>query len=105
VKERMEYSKLGAAFRKLGQAGYFARWKFSCCQSCGWRAVPESFANKAVFYHDQDADDLKETGSVYLCWRGDGEFICKTLNDAGLETEWDGDNTKRIFVKCREEPS
>jgi hypothetical protein len=55
---KMEFDKLSIAFQKLEQAGYFARQNFWCCQNCGWAAVPDSHANKAVFYHQQDNEEL-----------------------------------------------
>jgi hypothetical protein len=95
----MTYDKLSIAFQKLEQAGYFARQNFWCCQTCGWDAVPDSHANKAVFYHHQDNEQLVEGGEAHLCWSGDGRFICETLNAAGIATEWNGDDKQRIHIK------
>ena len=70
----MTYDKLSIAFQKLEQAGYFARQNFWCCQTCGWDAVPDSHANKAVFYHHQDNEQLVEGGEAAI-FSGDGRSV------------------------------
>jgi hypothetical protein len=100
---KMEFDKLSIAFQRLEQAGYFARQNFWCCQSCGWADVPESHADKAVFYHEQDDERLVRTGEASLCWSGDARFICETFEAAGIATEWDGNDRHRIRImgtKC-----
>jgi hypothetical protein len=69
-----------------------------CCQSCGWSALSDEEAKKAVFYHNQDYIDLKNGDDLYLAWSGDGEFICDTLESFGMKVKWDGDNSDRIMV-------
>ena len=86
------------AFKALRKAGYFAKQNFSCCQSCAWAEIADEQLEKAVFYHHQDAGDLKEHGSCYLSWNGDGKEIVKILKDNGVEVEWSGDDSKRIKV-------
>jgi hypothetical protein len=90
--------KISQAFATLHKDGYFARQNFQCCQTCGWAAVPHDKAKRAVFYHAQDADNLKETGTCHLAWDGDGEQIVKHLTAAGLKVEWDGSEGHRMFV-------
>jgi len=92
----LSYSKIDIAFSKLEAAGYFTRKNFWCCQTCGVAAVPDDAAENYIFYHEQDADTLRDTGSCYLCFAGDGSFICTTLNKAGIATEWDGSDRSRI---------
>lgn len=94
----MEKSKLTKAFQALRKAGYFARQNFLCCQSCGWSAMTDEQAEKAVFYHRQDADDLKENGSCHLAWSGNGKEIVKILEDNGVQTKWEGTDNKRIKI-------
>lgn len=89
---------LTVAFRELRKLGYFARQNFLCCQTCAWADVPDDKANKAVFYHRQDADDLEKRGRCYLAWSGDGNEIVSVLQKHGLKTEWDGKETTRILV-------
>jgi hypothetical protein len=90
--------KLTVAFRNLRKAGYFAEARFGCCQGCGWAAVPDEMCDNAVFYHEQDAEELKYVGHVHLAWSGNGAEIMRHLRDAGLYVDWDGDPAKRICV-------
>ncbi len=62
----MDKSKLTNAFKELRKEGYFAKQNFLCCQSCGWAAMSDKESEKAVFYHQQDNDDLKESGKCNL---------------------------------------
>ncbi len=94
----MEKSKLTKAFQALRKAGYFARQNFMCCQSCAWSAMTDEQAKKAVFFHGQDADDLKENGSCHLAWSGNGKEIVKILEDNGVQTKWEGTDNKRIKI-------
>ncbi len=95
----MDKSKLTKAFKELRRKGYFARQNFLCCQSCGWAEMTDEQAEKAVFYHQQDNDYLKETGSCHLAWSGDGQLIVDILVKNGIEVDWDGSNNKRIGIK------
>lgn len=90
---------LTKAFRTLRKLGYFARQNFWCCQSCAWNAVPDDKAKRAVFYHNQDAADLRTRRQCYLAWAGDGQQIVDTLRLHGVVVEWDGKPTTRILVK------
>lgn len=100
--EKMEFDKLiSIAFQRLEQAGYFARQNFWCCVTCGWANVPESHADKAVFYHEQNDEQLVETGEAYLCWSGDARFICETLEAVGIATEGDGNDRHRIRIMAK----
>ncbi len=89
------------AYRELRRAGYFCRSAFTCCSTCAWAEVPGGRAAKVVFYHRQDAADLRREGGCYLAWSGDGEFICAALRRAGLHVTWDGEASTRIFVSNR----
>ena len=95
----MSKSKITEAFNELRKLGYFARQNFTCCQTCGWAAVPSEKGNKAVFYHNQDNDSLKRSGECHLAWSGDGNEIVSVLNRHGIQTDWDGSNQKRIRIK------
>lgn len=90
---------LTSAFRALRKAGYFAKQNFWCCQSCAWYAVSKENHEKVVFYHKQDRASLAQTGKVHLAWSGDGAEICRILNVHGIETEWDGNECKRILAR------
>lgn len=91
---------LNKAFRTLRKAGYLAKQNFMCCSSCGWaeiNAIPDD-SKKAVFYHTQDADDLKDYGNCHLSWRGDGHEIVRILVENGVDATWDGHHTTRIEI-------
>lgn len=98
----MNKSKLTAAFKELRKLGYFARQNFLCCSSCGWAAIPDEKSEKAVFYHAQDNDDLKKTGTCYLAWSGNGNEICDVLRKHGIKVEWDGLESKRIHININD---
>lgn len=95
--------KLTVAFKALRKTGYVARKSFWCCQSCAWSALDEDKAKKAVFYHRQDAADMRRGNGVHLAWAGDGKEIAGILKEAGIEFEWDGSTNKRFFCKPCEE--
>lgn len=91
-------SNLTKAFVALRKAGYFAKQNFWCCQSCAWSAIPDDKADKAVFYHNQDNQSKLNGEPFMLAWSGDGNQICKILNENGVETKWSGDTNTRIEV-------
>lgn len=92
------------AFAALRFDGYFARMNWQCCQSCGWAAVPTGKADKAVFLHRQDSDNIDEDGSCHLAWSGDPDLIVRRLGEAGLEVEWDGSRHTRPEVRLPTPP-
>ena len=96
-------AKLNKAFRELRKKGYTAKQNFLCCQNCAWHALSDKEAEKAVFYHRQDADAWygKELDSdLYLAWSGDADEICEVLKAQGLEVVHEGGSGKRIAVKA-----
>ncbi len=99
-----DYVKIERAFEELRAFGYFAKQNFQCCQSCGCAAVPEEFAERYVFYHYQDAEDLERDGSCYLAWAGDFGLIERILHRNGIYTEHDGEPGTRIYIDTTREP-
>jgi hypothetical protein len=87
-------SAITLAFRELRKYRYFARQNFLCCASCGWNNVPDEFLERAVFYHKQDAQDLKDTGCCYLCWAGNSEEILLILQKYDLNPELENSNSR-----------
>ena len=85
-------------FQKLRKLGYVAHQDFWCCSSCGWAALTDEEAEKAVFYHHQDKQSMLETGKLYLAWLGDGNEIVKVFKDLGLNVEWNGSERVRILI-------
>jgi hypothetical protein len=65
----------------------------------GWAAVPPEQADKAVFYHEQDENDMKYGHGLHLAWTGDGAEIGTVFRANGFSVEWDGSNARRILIK------
>jgi hypothetical protein len=91
------------AFRELRKKGYFAKQNFMCCRTCGWDAVPEEKAEKAVFYHHQDTDRAFDVfgnlvDELYLSWSGDGVEISNVFINLGMKAIWDGSQGTRIKI-------
>jgi hypothetical protein len=97
---QQRHSQITAAFKDLKKLGYFAEQDFMCCQSCGWAAVPDGQASRAVFYHAQDAEAFEQPNpqGIYLAWSGDADEICKVLEARGLDVERLEDSSERIWV-------
>ena len=87
--------KVNEGFKLLRERGYWARQNWQCCSGCGWAAIEDKNASKAVFYHAQDARNLNKDGYVYIAWAGDGNEIRDAFVDAGLNVEWDGTENSR----------
>lgn len=87
-----------AAYRQLRQRGYYCRSNFWCCSTCALAAIPVGRGNKFVFYHAQDAADLRRERGCHLAWAGDGNEIATALRAAGLTVEWDGTPEHRIYI-------
>ena len=103
--------RISNAFKELRKRGWFARSNFWCCQSCGCAAVPNSFKNKFVFYHKQDAASFDKSGNLtgdgrqmYLSHGcgGNGFEVVAILNKHDLLADWDGNNDKRISINHKE---
>ena len=91
---------IAKAFDELRRAGYVCRSAFMCCGTCAGYAISQmpKYHGKAVFFHRQDDEQLRETNSTYLGWEGKGEEIAEAMKKAGLTVEWDGDACHRILV-------
>lgn len=92
-------TKITKAFKELRKHGYFARQNFWCCQTCAWASVPDSHGERAVFYHNQDNQELLKYGHCYLSWSGNGKEIVDVLEKHGLQVEWEGTENKRIKIQ------
>jgi hypothetical protein len=95
---RIMATNITRAFGELRGLGYFARQRFLCCQTCAWDAIPEEKADKAVFYHEQDYQNLRNGNTFYLGWSGNGNEIVRVLTKWGLVVEWNGEDNKRIGI-------
>ncbi len=95
--------RIDDAFAALREQGFFAKANHTCCQSCGLAEIPADKEMAYVFYHMQDAENLKDAGVCYLAWGGKvgekfGHTICDTIREAGLEVDWNGSEHTRIAV-------
>lgn len=91
--------KLRKMFATLRKAGFTARMNFMCCQSCAWAEIGniEPQPEDVVFYHNQDNANIPD-GYVYLAWSGNMGEIYKAISNAGLYTDHDGNEDRRIRV-------
>jgi hypothetical protein len=92
-----------AAFQSLETLGFFARINHTCCQSCGFAAVPEGY-DDVVFCHEQDREafrsgDIRPGQRLCLAWSGDLDAIVAVLESEGLIVEAPSDDTNRIAVR------
>ena len=93
-----------------------ARQNFTCCQNCGHAEIHDEIeaASKLAevrgytFYHMQDTERAAQGGGVYLAYdalsggpdaqNSIGHEIVAALRAAGLEPEWNGENSARILI-------
>lgn len=109
--------RLDAAFAALERAGVVCRQHFTCCGSCGaatiWdeMAAAEDAGAKVLgyaFFHAQDTEAAIAGDGLFLSYgavadgpeaaEAIGRAIVDELEAKGLETAWDGQWTRRIFV-------
>jgi hypothetical protein len=96
--------KLTAGFYELRwRHKYFAAQCFQCCQTCGTVSVPDAYADRYTFYHEQDAAALDRANSrerlgVFLAWSGNATIIRKTFEDVGCTVIHSGSPDERIWV-------
>jgi hypothetical protein len=107
--------RLQAAFARLEKGGILAREKYADCQNCGVSDISAEMeaAHKKgrrvvgyTFFHDQDVEDVVESGSLYLSYgpyedddeaaRRVGDRVVNVLRSAGLDAQWSGSAEDRI---------
>ena len=104
---------LDDCFQELRIYGWAAEKDWTCCNTCGRAEMEEYFGkNKPyVFYHLQSAENLNETGSVYLNYGITGgtdnqmikigKELSKTLEAYNLKPEWNGKLETKIKITER----
>lgn len=97
--------KLNAMIHKLEEQGFEVITGL-CCSSCSVNALDTH--KQYMFYHRQDEDTLKETGTMYVAfgWGGDeinddadmdtGRIICNVADESNIPFEWDESPYRRI---------
>jgi hypothetical protein len=101
--------KIREAFKELRSMGIYSRMNYKCCQSCGSYSITEDAGDDDMgyaFFHAQDDDGLRKTGTTYIAYGSldedetstyeVGMFVAKTLADQGLEVFWKKDESERI---------
>ena len=110
--------RLDQAFETLNNGGIVAMHDFACCQNCGLAEIGAEVGSAKeagvdvvgfAFYHSQDTDSAAAGHGLYLTYGhvdgGEvngvavGRVIVSALQDAGLETSWDGSMGQRIAVR------
>lgn len=94
-------------FRGLGALGIVARSNFMCCQTCGHAKIARDLPKGKVgyvFWHQQDEERLRESGTVCLAYGGRdgsgeglrvGRLITEAFRLHGFEVNWDGSVSTR----------
>jgi hypothetical protein len=119
-KGRTDNDRLDHAFEALERMGIVARQNFTCCSTCGHYEIGDEIkqAKKKrrpvsgyAFYHMQDTESAVEGGGIYIKYdtlandeekkKAVGRKIVEALEEAELETEWDGDPNTAILVKLK----
>lgn len=109
--------RLDAAFAGLERAGIVCRQHFTCCGSCGAAAIWDEMAAAEergvrvrgyAFFHAQDTEAVMAGDGLFLSYgavaegpaavEAIGHAVVEALEAKGLETAWDGQWTRRIFV-------
>jgi hypothetical protein len=95
--------RVSRAFAALRRKGYSAQTDFFCCRPCGWNAVPDDQADKAVFYDACQRESVFEDSRtlsypLWLSWSGDPAEIINTIAAHRLIAHWSGDPDHCIAV-------
>ena len=94
INDQVKYikEKVDEAFHILTNKGYFCARNFTCCNTCAWAEVPSKFGNKAIFWHEQNEENLNKEGNCFIGWGDtylDGVYIKKIFEKVGLTIKWD----------------
>lgn len=109
--------KLENAFSAMQAHGILTRHDYSCCATCGSAEIRDEVTKACrsglsvdgfVFYHWDAADTASENGQLSLTFGSRlgantsaadiGHQAQQCLNEAGLQTVWNGDPAGRITV-------
>lgn len=107
-------TEISKVYDKLEDLGIVGRMNWACCQTCG-RSEINDFKDGHigfVFYHSQDADDLKKSGYTYLAFGSFneveeehikiGKAIVKAFKKNGkFKVGWDENTDTRIMIDWR----
>ena len=107
--------KLSEAFKALNEQNILAKENFTCCTTCASYECGEITKENGhigfVYWHNQNDPDIERNGEVLLGFSalkdGDdldleiGSKVVAAIKEAGLDTNWNGDTSKKICVTER----
>lgn len=114
-RERTEIeSSIEDAFEHLrDNRNVLAKADHMCCSNCAGYDLASKIEDDDehdayAFYHEQDAESLRQGKGVYIGYSASdesdrdteevGRLVAETLKWEDLDIEWDGDELTRIFV-------
>lgn len=110
---------LNKAFADLRKQGIMAKQKYLCCMGCASSSLGEEIKKSptkyigGVYYHSQDAEDLRERGTCYIgfgalngsCGLDEetaslmvGHALKLTMERYGFGVKWAGTTDQRICI-------
>lgn len=115
--ELTDCDRLDGAFAELSRRGLICRQHFTCCATCGSFEMQDELAAALAggrgvrgyaFYHAQDTESAVDGYGLYLSYGavapgeaaalGVADEIIVALQQAGLQTRWNGKWSTRIWV-------
>lgn len=90
-----------AALSELEKKGWYignpSKPGIWCCGSCSWGNVPED-ADNAVLWSEQQEDNFKRWGTVYIHHKGHATDLVDALHQQGVIAQWNGSEYSSIKV-------
>ena len=107
-KTKFHTPSLDDCFKELRVGGWTAEKDWTCCGTCGHHEMKIYFPGKPyVFYSQQSAEDLNNTGKVCLKWSDNGKGfkrgkeLYETLKAYNLKPIWNGEADRAMEITVR----
>ena len=107
-KTKFHTPSLDDCFKELRVGGWTAEKDWTCCGTCGNHEMKIYFPGKPyVFYSQQSAEDLNNTGKVCLKWSDNGKGfkrgkeLYETLKAYNLKPIWNGEADRAMEITVR----
>lgn len=107
-KTKFHTPSLDDCFKELRVGGWTAEKDWTCCGTCGNHEMKIYFPGKPyVFYSQQSAEDLNNTGKVCLKWSDNGKGfkrgkeLYETLRAYNLKPLWNGEADRAMQISVR----
>lgn len=93
---------VGQMIEKLEAEGWFVKYNYWCCQSCGFAAASSDAPNqdKILFCHEQDVGDYQECPEC--SGSGEEDRVCDGCDGVGEIEEYDEEHDEEYFEECYE---